>query len=315
MARPVRIECESAIYHVIARGNDRKDIFRDRADRRRYLHGLSECRERFQFAVLAYCLMDNHVHLVLERGPAPLSRIMQTLHSAYAQSFNRRHGRVGHLFQDRYRAFIVEKDRYLVALLRYVHRNPCEAGLVSRPEDYPWSSDRFIRAGRGPRWLDLERLWLLVGGSGSAAARRYREIMEGAGTAAYETTPRFLSSIRGSEGFARQLVEGSQTRQRRIAIGWSPRRVAGVVAAVEGISLGQMKDRRQDSRSARARSIAAFIAWREAAIPVARMAQFFGRDESTLIKGVRRLEMSPIRDGEIRTAIRLMHRESSGVHD
>ncbi len=314
MARPLRLECEGAIYHVIARGNERRDIFRDDFDRRLYLNRLGVCRDRLQFAVLAYCLMSNHVHLVLQRGPEPLSRVMLMLHSAYAQAFNRRHSRVGHLFQGRYKAFVVEKDRYFLALLRYVLRNPCEAALASRAESYAWSSARFMRSGRGPRWLDLDRLWPLLGEGPLEATSRYRELMAAAKTTDYETMPRFINAIRGSETFARQLIERSDISLRPVAFGWTAARVAHLVSRVLGISVEQMKGRGQDSHRARARSVAALVGWRHAGIPVARMAAFLGRDQSTLNKGVHRLESTSTANPELRQVIRLLDSRSSRVH-
>src|SRR5436309_10951023 len=102
--------------------------------------------------------MDNHVHLAIETGDAPLSRIMAGLQSSYTQAFNRRYRRVGHLFQGRYKAFLIEKDRYGLALLRYIHENPVKAGIVAAPQEYAWSSDRHYRRGKGFKCLDVDRL-------------------------------------------------------------------------------------------------------------------------------------------------------------
>src|SRR6266540_7041284 len=132
MARPLRIEFPGAMYHVIVRGNERKAVFRDDADREDYLRRLARYREKFGFRLLAYCLMNNHVHLAIEAGNDPLSRIMAGLQSSYTQYFNRRHDRSGHLFQGRYKAFLVEKDRYALALVRYIHENPVKARVVER---------------------------------------------------------------------------------------------------------------------------------------------------------------------------------------
>src|SRR5712692_3372356 len=112
MARPPRLEFAGAVYHVVVRGNERRAIFRDDGDRERYLSRPAHYREKFGFRLLAFCLMDNHVHLAIGTGEKPLSRIMAGLQSSYTQSFNRRHRRVGHLFQGRYKAFLVEEDRY-----------------------------------------------------------------------------------------------------------------------------------------------------------------------------------------------------------
>jgi REP-associated tyrosine transposase len=117
VARQPRVEFPGALYHVIVRRNERKSVFRS-ADRARYLERLAHYREKFQFRLLAYCLMDNHVHLAVETGRHPLPRVMAGLQTSYTQYFNRRHDRVGHLFQGRYEAFVVEQDRHGLALLR-----------------------------------------------------------------------------------------------------------------------------------------------------------------------------------------------------
>ena len=124
------MEFPGALYHVIVRGNERRDVFRDDADRELYLRRVHHYRERFEFRLLAYCLMSNHVHLALESGSVPLSRVMLGLQSSYTQAFNRRYRRSGHLFQGRYKAYLVDGDRYFAALIRYVHHNPVEARLL-----------------------------------------------------------------------------------------------------------------------------------------------------------------------------------------
>jgi REP element-mobilizing transposase RayT len=130
MARPIRVEVAGGLYHVIVRGNERRAVFRDDADRAKYLQRLAHYREKLSFQVLAYCLLDNHVHLAIETGKPPLSKVMAGLQSSYTQYFNRRHDRAGHLFQGRYKAFLVEEDPYALALIRYIHENPVKAHLV-----------------------------------------------------------------------------------------------------------------------------------------------------------------------------------------
>ncbi len=221
MPRPLRLEAEGAIYHVIARGNERKLIFRDDDDRREYLDRLIRCRERFGLGVLAYCLMGNHLHLAVERGATKLSRVMLALQSAYTQWFNRRHDRVGHLFQGRYKAFVIEKDRYLLALVRYIHRNPVEAGLARRPQDYPWSSDRYYRRGQAPEWLDVDDVLPLLGQSRRVAVARYRRLMGGEVEETYESLKAYAQAIKGDD---RQEADGGKGRCRR---GRRPGRTVG----------------------------------------------------------------------------------------
>src|SRR5687767_13788050 len=137
MARPLRIEFAGALYHVTARGNARMPIFDDDADRRNFLSVLEQVLDRSGWLLHAYCLMGNHYHLMVETMQANLSAGMRQLNGVYTQRFNRRHERVGHLFQGRFKAILVERDSYLLELCRYVVLNPVRAGMVKRVQDYP----------------------------------------------------------------------------------------------------------------------------------------------------------------------------------
>jgi len=140
MARPLRIEQEGGFYHVLNRGNARHAIFADDADREAFLARLGRCAERFEIDVFAYVLMGNHYHLLLRTRRANLSPAMQWLGVSYSAGYNRRHDRCGHLFQGRFKSFLIQEEAYLYRLLLYLHRNPLRAGLVARLADYPWSS-------------------------------------------------------------------------------------------------------------------------------------------------------------------------------
>lgn len=140
MARPLRIEYPGAVYHVTSRGNARQNIFLDSKDREIFLNTLAGVVEEFNWLCHAYCLMDNHYHLLLETPDANLSRGMRQLNGVYTQIFNRRHDTFGHLFQGRYKAILVEKESYLLALSRYIVLNPVRAGKVKNVQDWPWSS-------------------------------------------------------------------------------------------------------------------------------------------------------------------------------
>lgn len=302
MPRPLRIEVAGGIYHVIARGNERKDVFRDDVDREFYLRKLVDCRSRFGFFIYAYCLMDNHVHLAIERGAVALSCIMQALLSSHAQRFNKRHDRVGHLFQGRYKAFLVEKERYLLSLLRYIHLNPVQAGVVREPSSYAWSSDRYYRLGLGPEWLDLDRVQRLMARRRSAAVARYRRLMDGPAAAPYEQIPAVSTVIKGDEDFAgRFLVEAGEPVLRKSA--WTLESLVATVASAQAQSVAELRRRGQSPAPSRTRSVAAYLGRRLAGIPVAHMARYFGREDSTLQRGVLRLEAAMARDGALRQRI------------
>jgi len=140
MARPLRIEFPGAVYHVTSRGNARADIFDDDSDRGRFLDVLTSVVRKHRWLCHAYCLMGNHYHLLIETPEGNLSRGMRQLNGIYTQKFNRSHNRVGHLFQGRYKAILVEKESYLLELCRYIVLNPVKAGMTGAPEGWAWSS-------------------------------------------------------------------------------------------------------------------------------------------------------------------------------
>lgn len=140
MARPLRIEYPGAVYHITSRGNAKNNIFLSDLDRHIFFEILSETLKRFQWLCHAFCLMDNHYHLLIETINPTLSRGMRHLNGVYTQSFNRRHNRVGHVFQGRYKAILVQKDTHLTELCRYVVLNPVRSKNVNNPEDWSWSS-------------------------------------------------------------------------------------------------------------------------------------------------------------------------------
>ena len=134
MSHPIRIEFPDALYHVTARGDRREDIFDDDQDRQTFLATLEQVINQFNWTCYAWCLMDNHYHLLIQTPDGNLSKGMRQLNGVYTQASNRRHRRVGHLFQGRFKAILVDRDAYLLELARYVVLNPVRAGMVKKPE-------------------------------------------------------------------------------------------------------------------------------------------------------------------------------------
>ena len=160
MARPLRIELSGGLYHVTSRGDRREDIYFSDADREAWLALFAQVCERFNWVCHAYCLMSNHYHLVIETPEGNLAKGMRQLNGVYTQWVNRAHGRVGHVFQGRYKAILVEKESYLLELARYVVLNPVRAGMVSDVGDWPWSSfPAMIGETPPPVWLQTD--WIL----------------------------------------------------------------------------------------------------------------------------------------------------------
>jgi REP element-mobilizing transposase RayT len=174
MSRPLRIEFPDALYHVTARGDRREAIFEDDQDRRLFLKTLEQVVDRFNWVCLAWCLMDNHYHLLIQTPDGNLSKGMRQLNGVFTQASNRRHGRVGHLFQGRFKAILVDGDAYLLELSRYVVLNPVRAGLTRDPAEWPWSSYR-ATVGLEPAaaWLAVDRVLALFGEKRGVAQRRY----------------------------------------------------------------------------------------------------------------------------------------------
>jgi REP element-mobilizing transposase RayT len=176
MARPVRELVAGGVYHVVSRGNGGALIFRDETDYREYLKLLATAVGRCGWQLLAYCLMTNHVHLVIETPEPNLPNGMQWLHGKYGRHFNDRHDLFGHLFQGRYKAVRQLTDEQLWHVLRYVALNPVRAGVCSSPQDYRWSS--FGRS-EGPGPIALERVsWFLGAENDEDARRRYERLGE-----------------------------------------------------------------------------------------------------------------------------------------
>ncbi|MGH8512095.1 MAG: REP-associated tyrosine transposase [Gammaproteobacteria bacterium] len=178
MARPLRLEFPGALYHLSSRGNAREPIVLDDDDRRVFLSVMASVIKRFNWLCHAYCLMSNHYHLLVETPEANLSQGMRQLNGVYTQRFNRRRARVGHLFQGRFKAILVDRDSYLLELCRYVVLNPVRAKMVKDPLNYPWSSLR-ATAGLDPKPPCLTVDWVLgqFAKTASVARRRYTEFI------------------------------------------------------------------------------------------------------------------------------------------
>ena len=180
MGRPLRVEYPGALYHVTSRGNERRNIFLSGTDRKIFLGLLRDSHERLGVLLHSYVLMDNHYHLVLETPRANLVKAMHGINCSYTRYFNRRHKRVGHLFQGRYNAILVDREAYLLELSRYVHLNPVRAGFVRQPGEYRWSSYRsFVGAAPKEAWLECSWVLSRFGLKRKEAEIGYRRFVEG----------------------------------------------------------------------------------------------------------------------------------------
>jgi putative transposase len=188
MARPLRVEFGGALYHLTGRGNARQRIFADEKDCAKFVQLLSESLQRYDVALHAYVLMGNHYHLIAQTRRANLGRWMHWLTTAYTVYFNRRHKRVGHLFQGRYKSVVVEAEGYLLSLSRYVHLNPVRGSLLGRGDplerrkrlrSWRWSSYRgYSGLAKPESWVEQERVLGEIGGAQKKRHLRYRRFVE-----------------------------------------------------------------------------------------------------------------------------------------
>jgi REP element-mobilizing transposase RayT len=176
--RKPREEVEGGLFHVFARGNNKQPIYRDDVDRQTYISLLRRTVTRCRWRLLAYCLMENHVHLLVETPHPNLGEGMRELHSLYAQVFNARHGRTGHLFSGRYGCVRIKTDEQLWTVARYIARNPVDAGLCAEPKEWPWGSHAALaNSAPPPPWLDAPRLLGYFGAAGGDPRRRYEQFV------------------------------------------------------------------------------------------------------------------------------------------
>ncbi|BCR05533.1 hypothetical protein DESUT3_26020 [Desulfuromonas versatilis] len=244
MARPLRIEFPGALYHVTSRGNHRQDTFLDDGDRERFLGILAHTARRYNWLCHAYCLMNNHFHLVIETPDGNLSKGMRQVGGVYTQAFNRRHGKSGHLFQGRYRAILIEKERHLLEVIRYVALNPVRAGATKAPEDWLWSSYRgTCRMGEVHPCLSVDWVLANFGQERQTAVSRFQSFVRD-GMKAGSPFEKVRGQVAlGSESFFEMLQPFLEDKSE---IGEIPRfqRVAGRPELDEFFSAVQGRDER-----------------------------------------------------------------------
>ena len=207
MARPLRIEYAGAVYHITSRGNEKKAVFKADQDRINFLNTLQHVKKRYNWICHAYCLMDNHYHLLIETPDGNLALGMRQLNGVYTQLFNKLHGRIGHLFQGRYKSILIQKDSHLLEVCRYVVLNPVRARMVEAPEAWKWSSYK-ATAGREAVHPCLTVEWVLgqFSRQRAKAEKEYRQfVSRGIGKSIWHEVRG--QSILGEESFADTLVD------------------------------------------------------------------------------------------------------------
>jgi REP element-mobilizing transposase RayT len=220
MARKPRIEYEGAFFHVITRGNQKQNIFKDPLDHRKFIEILIGYKQRYHFHLYAYILMSNHVHLLIETGDIPLSKILQGVNQRYTMYYNRRYKTVGHLFQGRYKAILCDRDRYLLALIKYIHYNPLRAKIAESLDQYTWSSHRaYLTKTEQSALLDTDLVLRMFSENKSRARKQYAMFMNDGATVKQEDIHATIDQrLLGDERFVEKVVEkheGEIKKERR----------------------------------------------------------------------------------------------------
>ena len=304
MARPVRIEYPGAVYHIITRGNNRQLIFGDDQDRRKYLEKLAVYCEEKEIHLLSYCLLSNHVHLLLETPKGNLSRMMQPFQTSYTVYFNKRHQRSGHVFEQRYKALVVDKDNYLLAVSRYLHLNPVGAGIVERPGDYRWSSYGAYCKGKETGAVKCQRVLEYFSGPRKRQLAGYREFVEGKlAEGKIEALPVLKQAFIGDEEFA------EQARRKAAKLSDSERvyalnRVVQAVCKVSGMAAEEIRRPGRSQAVKSAREIICYLARRHGDVGLRELTRFLGVKElSTGSHGVRRAEQRLSQEPDFRRQV------------
>lgn len=282
MPRPCRIHVAGGVYHAVLRGNHQQAIFNCRDDYLRFEDIVAAAMERYAASLLAYCWMTNHVHLAIQVGDAPLGSMMRVIASRYARWRQRAVPTTGHLFERRYRARLVDADRYLLALVRYVHRNPLRAHLVDDLRDYPWSSHHAYLGAHPPDWLRTGPALELLGSTAASARMAYQHFMAEEPPAperdALSLAHRTASSSRPAQH--RSALSAPATRLERLPR--SLEEISAEVALEFGVGSRELKSRRRHPELVRARVEITRRALREGAASLSQVAQHLGRAPSTL---------------------------------
>ncbi|MDL2354240.1 MAG: transposase [Pseudomonadota bacterium] len=277
MARPLRLEFAGALYHVTSRGDRQEDIFRSDGDRQAWQRILASVCARFRWHIHAFCQMGNHYHLVVETLDGNLARGMRQLNGEYTQRFNLRNATVGHLFQGRYHAILVQRQTYLLELSRYVVLNPVRAGMVAAPNAWPWSSYSMTCGDvPAPEWLAIDWLLSQFAAQRGAAVHAYREFVA-AGRGLLSPMAKLRHNlVLGDEEFVKQLGVGAIVVDKTETSRPQKKSVA--------LALHQYRSSFDDRRAAMAH------AYLEGPYTMAEIAEHFSVHYKTVSRAVRDLE-------------------------
>jgi putative transposase len=298
MARPLRIEFPGAFYHVTARGNEKKDIFRSHADRGKFLSYLASAAQRYNAVIHAYCLMTNHYHLLLETPEGNISDIIQYVNGAYTTYFNVKRKRSGHLFQGRFKSIVVDVDEYALELSRYIHLNPVRVGMVRKPEDHEWSSYRsYAGLQASAEWLKTDLVLSYFGGD--RPHEKYRNFVEDLLGAEY-TSPLesvLAATLLGRPEFIAEISE-KHVNMRKV-----DRSVPAVRALSYRLSIQDIAQKVGEilpDRQSLARKVTMYFCYRYGGGKLKEIGERFGIGDTAVSQANKRLSMQAEKNPELK---------------
>lgn len=300
MARKPRIHYSGAIYHVMLRGNGGMDIFIDDQDRMRLCLLLQEGVERFGHRILAFCLMDNHIHLVVQVGTIPLSRIMQNLSFRHTQWINKRRKSTGHLFQGRFKAILVDGDCYLLQLVAYLHLNPLRVHIVDAAGQYSWSSHRAYLGMESIPWLTVEPVLSQFSSNTERAQAQFDTFV------ADQIGAEYHAAFHGSQGTDSRLLGDDDfvsqaLRREEMDLVLKPKidDVLRVFKDKFDVSVDELRVPNQERRLSELRALLAWCVLEFSDGSLAELSTLVDRDLSTLSAAVKRIKIRSERSGEV----------------
>jgi REP element-mobilizing transposase RayT len=322
MPRKARIDAPGALHHIICRGIERRKIFIDDSDKNNFVTRLGRVVSESQTPCYAWALIDNHFHLLLKTGNVPIAILMRRLLTGYAVSFNLRHNRAGHLFQNRYKSILCQEDAYLLELVRYIHLNPLRAGLVSsmnQLDRYRYCGHGILTGKQNNDWQDTHYVLNLFGKSVTSACKRYRVFVEkgvkkgrrpdliggglirsAGGWAALKTIRQENTHIKGDErilgdtDFVKSVLEKQNERlERRYCLqmqGWDFERILNRVAQIFELKPEELLSTIRQKKRIEARSVLCYWAVKETEMPGATLARRLKMSKSSISRAVVRGE-------------------------
>ncbi len=297
MSRKPRIEFPGAFYHVLARGNNKQDIFRNKQDYIVYIDRLNKYHKRYKFILYAYVLMTNHVHLLVETDMIPLSKIMQGIQQSYTAYFQKKYDYVGHVFQGRYKTILCQRDNYLLELVRYIHLNPVKAGLVDTLEDFSWSSHQVYIGRLHQPFVERDLILKMLSEDESSAEKVYLQFIRDGIRKGYQNPfdnvvdHLYLGDIEFVEGFKKRIIKGQERTKdkKRDKYKKGPKdpviirkktlaEILKAVTQITGISSDSILGMSREQLISRARSLYAFVAVRRSGMSNKSVAEYLGRE-------------------------------------